>query len=62
MSKRMSRTTSSPNRRKKERRKNEEKIGKYYDGRSGQERQEEIDWGRLAISEFVAIESRKPRG
>ena len=48
--------------REKERQENEDKIGKYYDGRSDQERQEEIDWGKLATGEFVAIELSKRRG
>jgi hypothetical protein len=46
----------------KERQENEDKIGKYYDERSDQERQEEIDWGKLATGEFVAIELSKRRG
>jgi hypothetical protein len=40
----------------------EDKIGKYYDQRSEEERQEEIDWGKLATGEFVAIELNKYRG
>jgi hypothetical protein len=45
----------------KERQENEDKIGKYYDERSEEERQEEIDWGKLATGEFVAIELNKYR-
>jgi hypothetical protein len=45
----------------KERQKNEHKIGKYYDERSEEERQEEIDWGKLATGEFLAIELSKYR-
>jgi hypothetical protein len=40
----------------------EDQIGKYYDERSEEERQEEIDWGKLATGEFVAIELNKYRG
>jgi len=40
----------------------EDQIGKYYDQRSEEERQEEIDWGKLATGEFVAIELNKSRG
>jgi len=50
------------NRSKEKRQENEDKIGKYYDGRSDQERQEEIDWGKLATGEFVAIELSKRQG
>ena len=39
----------------------EDKIGSYYDERSNEERQEEIDWGNLATGEFVAIELTKKR-
>jgi hypothetical protein len=46
-------------RKEKYRLENEEKIGKYYDGRSYEERQEEIDWGKLATGEFLAIELNK---
>ena len=45
----------------RERQENEDKIGKYYDERSGEERQEEIDWGKLATGEFLAIELSKYR-
>src|SRR5258707_14903311 len=45
----------------KARQENEDKIGKYYDERSEEERQEEIDWGKLATGEFVAIELSKYR-
>jgi hypothetical protein len=45
----------------KERQENEDKIGRYYDERSEEERQEEIDWGKLATGEFVAIELSKYR-
>jgi hypothetical protein len=43
-------------RREKTRQEMEEKIGKYYDGRSEAERQEEIEWGKFAMAEFTAIE------
>jgi len=42
-----------------ERQENEAKIGKYYDERSDEERQEEIDWGKIATGEFLAIELNK---
>ncbi len=45
----------------KERQENEDKIGKYYDERSDKERQEEIEWGKLATGEFLAIELDKYR-
>jgi len=45
----------------KERQENEAKIGKYYDERSEQERQEEIDWGKLATGEFLASELNRYR-
>jgi hypothetical protein len=45
----------------KERLTNEDKIGKYYDERSEEERQGEIDWGQLATGEFLAIELNKYR-
>jgi hypothetical protein len=45
-----------------ERREIEDQIGKYYDQRSEEERREEIDWGKLATGEFVAIELNKSRG
>ena len=45
-----------------ERREIEDQIGKYYDQRSVEERQEDIDWGKLATGEFVAIELNKSRG
>jgi len=45
----------------KDRQENEAKIGKYYDERSEDERQEEIDWGKLATGEFLAIELNKYR-
>jgi hypothetical protein len=48
--------------RDKDRQDIEDKIGKYYDERSEEERQEEIDWGKLATGEFVAIELNKSRG
>ena len=46
----------------KQRQENDAKIGKYYEERTKQERQEEIDWGTLATGEFVAIELSKHRG
>ena len=45
----------------KERQENEDKIGKYYDERSDEERQEVIEWGKLATGEFLAIELDKYR-
>jgi len=39
----------------------EEQIGKYYDQRSEEQVQEEIDWGTFATDEFVAIELSKSR-
>jgi hypothetical protein len=44
-----------------QRQQNEAKIGKYYDERSEEERQEEIDWGKIATGEFLAIELNKYR-
>jgi hypothetical protein len=43
------------------RREIKEKIGKHYDERSTEERQEEIDWGNFATKEFIAIEMKKRR-
>ena len=45
----------------KARREAEEKIGKYYDERSEEERQEEVEWGNFATGEFLAIELNRSR-
>jgi hypothetical protein len=45
----------------KQRQEIEEKIGRYYDERSKAEEQEELDWGKFAMGEFVAIELSKSR-
>jgi hypothetical protein len=45
----------------KVRQENEDKIGKYYDERSDEERQEEIDWGKFATGEFLAVALSKYR-
>ena len=39
----------------------EEKIAKYYDELSEEERQEEIAWGKFALAEFVAIDMDRLR-
>lgn len=49
-------------RKDKQRQENEDKIGKYYDQRSQEERQEEMDWGALTTGEFLAIELNRHRG
>jgi hypothetical protein len=46
-------------RREKTRQDMEDKIGKYYDGRSEAERREEIEWGKFAMAEFAAVELNK---
>jgi len=39
----------------------EERIGKYYDERSEELREEEIAWGEFAMAEFAADEMNKAR-
>lgn len=48
-------------RREKERQEMEERIGRYYDQRSEEERREETVWGDFATREFAAIELAKLR-
>jgi hypothetical protein len=48
-------------RREKTRQEMEDKIGKYYDGRSEAEREEEIEWGKFAMAEFTAIELNRAK-
>lgn len=48
-------------RRERERREMEERIGRYYDQRSEEERREETLWGDFATGEFMAAELSRLR-